>query len=95
MVDFLELVSVSARLLAAADDTEATPVIDRKRADAVTAVLIKALREWAQSDDDLAAEGIARAVVNYLLTAVNDDRRELAEILAAFRDTATTLTGPT
>lgn len=91
LVDFLELVAFSVALLATADTTEDIPAADRKKTEAVTTVLIKALREWARSDDDEAAEGIARVVVSYLLTAVYDDRRELAQILDTCRATATAL----
>jgi hypothetical protein len=91
LVDFLQLVVTSTALLTAADTSDNTLAVGQEETGPVTTVLIKALREWAQSNDDEAAEGIARAVTNYLL-ATTGSPGDLAQILGAFRTTATALT---
>ncbi|MGW7007554.1 hypothetical protein ACWGCW_33320 [Streptomyces sp. NPDC054933] len=87
LVEFLRLVKESLALLTAANTAEGTPVLGDERSDAVSDVLARALREWAQSGHEEAAEGIARAVNNYLLVTT-DSNGDLVPILDSCRKTA-------
>jgi hypothetical protein len=96
LVDFLDLVVTSAGIVEAAAD-QSPPAERQDLAAALSSVLVRGMREWAQTvredpdspgDYTEASEGIARTVADFLLVSLAGPPGDLEPRLEAFRTVA-------
>lgn len=68
-------------------DGEADPCADSFALDEVGCVLLSALRDWARGSPTTAAPGIARSIIRFAVSVLQDpDHADTADTLEAMRD---------